>query len=475
MTARQRRFGKMHRLFAALVLALLGPALPTLAAQRSLVTDEPVFAKGKLEGASDYVAKTEPGDGRHLALSLHKLQQGMDRPYLIWAIGSSYTNMLGNGEFWQRELPKLFPKTTRVEYRKMVGNSCPWQYLRGWARHLVIPDQPDLVITYTIGDPADLEKLILELRRHTTADILVPSIHWRERDLPLWGKSENAADQDVAAVREVCRKHGVEFVENRRDWADYLSANQLPVTSLLKDAVHQSDYGAHLINSNMLAHFRVPESVSDAPTDREQVIQPERQADGSFTATFTGNRIDLAGTLSPDGGTYRVLIDDQPALETDAWLMSYVQPDPKNAKEGKGANPRDQSPHGITLGRNIVPQSWTLVMTSDQGDYQLTGSVTGADGVGNAFQPFTSTSGQILIEPDLWRRAERNRTGDRFTFEVKPAVAETVSFAGGAGTTFTVRLAQQLANRQHTLRLVPVACGPASITEWRVFRPPLDR
>jgi hypothetical protein len=471
MTAGRRRFGRMHRFLAPLVLALL--PLSTSAAERSLVTDEPVFAKGKPEGAADYVAKADPTAGRNLALSLHKLQQGLDRPFLIWAIGSSYTNMLGNGEFWQRELPKRFPKTTRVEYRKMVGNSCPWQYLRGWARHLVIPDQPDLIITYTIGDPADLEKLIVELRRHTTADILVPSIHWRERDLPLWGKSENAADQDVAAVREVCRKHNVEFVENRRDWAAYLSANQLPVTALLKDAVHQSDYGAEIINRNMLAHFRVPESFSYTPTDRERVIQPERQADGSLIASFTGNRIDLLGTTAPDGASFRVFIDDKPAREVGAWLMSYVQPNPKNAKEGKGANPRDQSPHGITLGTNLLPQTWTLVMTRDQGDYELTGSVTGADGSGNAFQPFTSRSGQIVIEPELWRRAERNRSGDRFTFEVRQACLDEVRFVGPAGEPFRVRLAQSLPNGPHRLRLVPVSSGTATVTGLQVFQPPM--
>ncbi|MGV3664167.1 MAG: hypothetical protein ACO1TE_28600 [Prosthecobacter sp.] len=468
----------MHRLFALLALA---PAFalhfspsPAKAAERSLVTDEPVFTKAKPEGAAEYVTKAAPSDGQHLALTMQKLQQGMDRPFLIWALGSSYTNMLGSGEFWQRELPKRFPKTQEVEYRKMVGNACPWQYLRGWARHLVIPDQPDLVITYTIGDPADLEKLIIELRRHTTADIIVPSIHWRERDIPLWGKSENAVDQDVAAVREVCRRHNVEFVENRRDWEAYLIANHLPVPALLKDAVHQSDYGAHIINSNILAHFRAPEKFSYDPAGRESPVQAERQADGSLSATFNGTRLDLIGTTSPAGGTYRVFIDDKPATEAGAWLMSYVQPDAKNAKEGKGANPRDQSPHGVTLGQHIVPQSWELVMISDSGDYELTGSVTGADGKGNAFKPFTSTSGQILIEPDLWRRAERNRAGDRFTFEVKHAIADEVSFADNAGGRLVRRIAQMLANGEHTLRLVPTSPGPASITSLKASRPPLN-
>lgn len=444
---------------------------------RSLVTDEPRTAKGKPEGAADYVPKVHPNDGRHLALTMRKLENGIDppRPFLIWAIGSSYTNMLGNGEAWQAEIPKRFPKAPPIEYRKMVGNSCPWQYLRGWAKHLVIPDQPDLVLIYTIGNPEDLEKLIVELRQHTTADIIVPSIHWRERDQELWSKSENAADQDVAAVREVCRKHDVEFVENRRDWGEYLEANHLPIPALLKDAVHQSDYGAQMINANILAHLRRPESFSYDPASREHRLQPQRGPDGTIKAVFTGTRIDLIARQSVTGGTYKVRIDGQPADTADAFLTSYVQPDSKNAKEGKGANPRDQSPHGITLGKNVVPQTWTIVMTSDAGDFELTGSVTGADGSGNAFKSFTSTSGQILIDPDLWRRAERNRKGDHFTFDVRRAVLPEVNLRGEPGARVVLRLAQMLPNQEHTVELIPNQTGDADIEAFEVFRPPYPK
>lgn len=447
------------------------------AAARSLITDEPRMAKGKPEGAADYVPKVRPEDGQHLALTLQKLENGIDppRPFLIWAIGSSYTNMLGNGEAWQAEIPKRFPKAPPVVYRKMVGNSCPWQYLRGWARQLVIPDQPDLVLIYTIGNPEDLEKLIVELRQHTTADIIVPSIHWRERDQELWGKSENAADQDVAAVREVCRKHDVEFIENRRDWGDYLQANHLPIPALLKDAVHQSDYGAQMINGNILAHLRRPERFSYDPASREHRIQPQQGPDGTIKAVFTGTRIDLIARPSANGRTYKIRIDGQPADKVDAFLMSYVQPDTKNAKEGKGANPRDQSPHGITLGRNVTPQSWTMVMTSDTGDFEITGSVIGADGSGNAFKPFTSTSGQILIEPDLWRRAERNRNGDRFTFEVRRAVLPEVNLKGSPGARIVLRLAQMLPNQEHTVELTPSEAGDADIEAFEAFRPPYPK
>ena len=409
---------------------------------------------------------------------MRKLENGIDpaRSLLIWAIGSSYTNMLGDGEAWTTEIPKRFPKAPPIEYRKMVGNACPWLYLRGWARHLVIPDQPDLVLIYTIGNPGDLEKLIVELRSHTTADIIVPSIHWRERDQELWGKSENAADQDVAAVREVCRKYNVEFVENRRDWGEYLKANHLPVSSLLKDAVHQSDYGAQIINANIMAHLRRPERFSYEPSSRERRIQAPRDSAGSFKATFTGTRIDLIGRKTPNGGTFEILIDGRPAEQTNSFLMSYVQPDAKNSKERIGTSPtvpRDSSPHGITLGQDVVPQNWSIVMTSDKGDYELTGSRVGADGNGNAFRPFTSNSGQILIEPELWRRAERNRKADRFTFAVRRAVLTDVSFKGTGGDCFVVRLAQVLPNGQHTLEMVPVVAGEAQFEALEIHQPPL--
>lgn len=439
---------------------------------RNLVTDEPIVAVGKPEGAADYVARVEPGYGQHLALTLEKLESGLDRPFLIWTIGSSYTNMLGNGEFWKEEIPKRFPKVREVEYRKMVGNSCPWQYLRGWARHLVVPDQPDLVITYTIGDPGDLEKLLIELRSQTTADIIVPSIHWRTGDAEEWGRSENSPQQNVATVREVCAKYGVEFVENRRDWARYLEENQLPIPSLLKDAVHQSDYGAWMINQNILAHLRRPEQFSYDPRDRERTIEVKPEADGSWRFPFTGTRIDLEGRKSPTGSSFKVLVDEG---KTKSFKMSYVLPNPKNAKVGKGSVPRDQAPHGIESGANPVPQSWTITMTSDTGDYRIEGSVTGPDGEGNAFQPFTSRSGRIGIDPYLWRRAERNRSGDTFTFEVLPAIADSLDFKGTAGEAFTIRLAEMLPPGEHVVTLIPETKGEAPIERIRVFQPPLAR
>lgn len=444
---------------------------------------QPAFSAGNDPAppgkAADYRAESRPEDGRHMALAFQKLDDEFDppRPLLIWALGSSYTARLGAGDELIELLKKKYGETKHIEYRRMVGNSVPWQYLRGWARHLVIPDQPDIVLIYTVGKSDDLERLIVELRRNTTADIVVPSIHWRERGKPNWGKTENAPDENVGEIREICEKHGVEFVENRKEWGDYIRANGLKIEDLLSDAVHQSPYGSRIVNLNIARHFNDAAEFSYLPEERERRLtedDPEFERLGSgFSVRFTGNRIDLIGWTRPDGGKLEVTIDGQPANETEAFFMTYIQPARTNFQERRSPA-RDQSPHGVELGGNVVPQTWTLTMLDDAGNFELYGSVTGKDGAGNALKPFTSQSGQILIDPAEWRRAERNRKGDRWTWNVVRAALSEVDFLGGRTEKVRITVAANLDNAEHTLELSPIGDGAIQVEAFDVFTPPLN-
>lgn len=443
------------------------------AAQPALRPSDAPAPPGK---AAPYRADSRPEDGRHMALTFKKLDEEFDppRPLLIWALGSSYTAKLGVGDELIELLKKKFGETKHIEYRRMVGNSVPWQYLRGWARHLVIPDQPDVVLIYTIGKSDDLEKLIVELRRSTTADIIVPSIHWRERGKPNWGKSENAPDENVAEMRALCEKHGVEFVENRREWGEYLRANDLKIEDLLADAVHQSDYGAHIVNLNIARHFNNAAEFSYLPEDRERRLtedDPEVERLGAgYNIRFTGNRIDLIGWTRPDGGKLEVLIDGRPASETEAFFMTYIQPASANFQERRSPA-RDQSPHGATLGQNVVPQTWTITMLDDDGNFELTGGVTGKDGRGSAFKAFASDSGQILLDPAEWRRAERNKKGDQWSWNVVRAALSEIDFLGGRTEKVRFTIAANLANEEHTIELSPIGGGAIQVEAFDVFTP----
>jgi hypothetical protein len=390
----------------------------------------------------------------------------------------------------------------KVVYKKMAGNSTSYHFCAGWVRHLVIPDQPDVVLLYNFGKTEDLENLIVELRKHTTADIVVGTLHWCVPHKRVWGKPDAPnSHQDPPAMRALRAKYGVEFVENRAEMTEYMVANKLSIESLLRDSVHETPYAAKMTVMNIARHFHRPDhgatrAIFDFgydPRTRERRVEAEGseavktegnwsrseggvlvgdQSGGSVSVEFKGNRIDLVGWRSPDGGSAEVLIDGKPADQAPVFYASYIQPDPKNAPAPPNP-PRDRAPHMLTLGADIIPQQWTLTMTSDKGDYELVGSVTGPDGAGNAKERKQSKSGQIIVEPEYWRGADTNRTGDKFTFEVYRCAVGRVDFRGEKSK-FRLTLIQNLPNGPHTLKIVAKGDGPVMVDAFDVFQPPLE-
>ena len=415
-----------------------------------------------------YDDSPRPGDGRNLALSIAKWQgHGIPgKPFVIWAIGSSWTNFQGDGYPLLRAIRERFPQAPELIYRKHAGSGTPWEYVRGWVDQFVAADDPDLILTYTNGSPEGLDALLTTIRRRTTADVIVPSLHFFE--------NSSVSDDDIERgvvdwnqVRTICRKHQVEFVENRRELAGYLRQIKAKPPDLLFDAVHQNRHGVIRIWDNIVRHIPRPDGSAGLPDSRERRIVAAlastdrkdrdkvtvsdgwtregnrlrtRQKGASIKIQFTGRRIDLLGVAVPDGGT---------AQRTDRRhrtparcvrsrpITSCPHPVP-GPLVLKGPGPGDVAPHAVALGTGIIPQSWTIVMTSDAGDYRLEGTVTGLDGTGNSTRPFLSRSGQIAIDPALWRHNRDplpggkfvygNRAGDTFGFHVeRTAVSEFAS------------------------------------------------
>ena len=301
------------------------------------------------------------------------------------------------------------------------------------------------------------------IRRLTTADVIVPSLHFFE--------NSSVSDDDIAhgvvdwdQVRAICARHHAEFVDNRRELAGYLRRLNIKPPALLVDAVHQNRHGVIRIWDNIVRHIVRPLGPVDLPDSRERripAVSPPRSGNDSLivsdswsrdgvglktqqkaariTVKFQGNRVDLIGVSVPGGGTARVLVDGRDAEAAEAFATDYILPQPGPGEPVlKGPGPGDVAPHAVALGKKIVPQSWSIVMTSDTGDFRLDGSVTGFDGVGNCTRPFQSRSGQITIDPALWRHNREvapggkvvfgNRAGDRFGFHVVRTVASEVSF-----------------------------------------------
>jgi hypothetical protein len=472
-----------------------------------------------------------PDDGRNLALSVAKWEgrSGIPgKPFVIWAIGSSWTHSQGDGYGLMYAIRQRFPHAPPIVYKRHAGSGTPWEFDMGWVRQFVAAEQPDLIFTYTPGTLEGLDALLAEIRRRTTADIIIPTIHFNRNANGWYDQGPLAADVTVSrerfdtkapptpaetdeghakveAVRAICRKHQAEFVENRRELAEYHVHSGVKPNDLVGDTVHQNLHGQMLVWESISRHIARPAQFNYDPASRERriaVAPPANTAteqvslSGEWTASggavqasaagsrlkvrFTGNRIDILGQKTSNGGSVKVFIDGQPAEQAPVFYTTFIDPDPKKLPLGGKNGAGNTAPHAVDLGTNVVPQTWTITMTSDQGDYRIEGSVTGPDGEGNASRQFHSKSGQIGIDPKLWRgvRIDKgrvicgNHSGDKFTFDVYRCAWGVLSFRAEKAAPFSEALVQNLPNREHTLEIVAAGDGPITIDGLYVFQPP---
>ncbi|MBA2113261.1 SGNH/GDSL hydrolase family protein [Bremerella alba] len=450
-------------------------------------------------GKAPYIAKPRPDDGKHMALTMKKIQQGdqLGRPLVIWALGSSYTNFLGDGSELIDMIRQRFPNAPDIVYHKHVGSATEYRFLDGWVRHLLIADPPDVVLLYAVekgkGTP---EEVIREIRACSTADILVPSIHYRKQRDYLWGKRDEPVDQNVEGIKKLVEPYGIEYVENRGEMAAWMSDNNLSPKDMTFDSVHQNKRTRNIINQNIARHFHVPNQFAYDPSERErnlsvidgkdiqlgqgflktnngQAVTASNQG-ATLEVAFKGNRIDMNARSGQDAGTAQLFLDGQPADEIDAYYATFIRPE---SDKGTPRLTGDMAPHGIFLEKNIEPQTWTITMVGEDGSggFKLVGSKTGPDGHGNAQQAFTSDSGQIRLDPLDWRDPQKTVAGHRFVFEVKRATLGEVSFAQNNTGSHRFRLVTNLTNGSHKLKLVANGDGPITIESFDIYEPPLKQ
>jgi hypothetical protein len=481
--------------------------------------------RGRLAGVAAQRLKYPPydvtpreGDGRNLALSVAKWEgrAGIPgEPFRVWAVGASWTGALSSrSAHLEAAIRERFPKAPPIEFKSRSGSGCPWNYARGWVSQFVLADSPDLILIYTHGDLPMLDAMLTDIRRHSTADIIIPSHHLmghEDKEPQRWLDWFQAGHGfSVIEQEKLCEKHGVEFVRNRHELGDYLTMLGKTPNALLADSAHQNEHGIVRTWDNIVRHVAKPREFRYAPESRERRLSVSpttktetesvelssgwRVEDGlaqtakkgeRIKVRFTGNRIDLLARSLKNGGKVRVLIDGNPADAASVFFTTPIKNQPiKFPWNIPGPGPGDVGPHAVTLGKNIVPQTWTITLTSETGDYRLEGTRTGPDGEGNSTKPFTSQSGQIVIDPLLWRYnrdgeegAYRygNRAGDKYTFEVYRSAVGEMTFAppeNRAPGSLHHPLVQNLSNSVHTLELETLG-GEVAVEGFYIFQPPV--
>lgn len=455
-----------------------------------------------------HTIRETPDDGKYLATSIAKLDGKLGipgKPFVIWTVGASWTSELNDLEPVKQTILSRFPNAPEIIFRKKTGSGSPYDYIRGWVHTGIMAAQPDLIISYTNGSPDALEKMLKDIRQHSTADIIIPSLHFFKNES---GRltPEVINNPVFDEIKNICEKYNAQFVDNRRAIAAWLATNDIEVKDLLRDEVHNNDLGRLITCENIGQQFVRNTSPAYDPYKEEENIMLvdglknkdprlivsdgwtisgnkliSKKAGNTIKIKFEGNRIDLIGHKNSNGGNTELFVDGAPAKEAPAYYISFITSAITNI-DHMGRYPRsskgnaDSGPHGVYLDKKVTPQQWTIRMTDDSGNYELEGSVTGKDGSGNNSSIFTGKSGQITIDPATWRAPNVCVKDDNWTFEVARCAVDTVKFTPAENDKeglFSLPLVQNLTNEEHTIELKTLNDNEVAIESFYVFTPQL--
>ncbi len=395
------------------------PVAPGLRAR----TDEP------LPKLAQEIPPLPPADhpevlGANLARTMSLLESGKftHRPVRIVFYGQSIES--GWPEMLIHSLRERYPGTTIVYENRAIGGWFVWRLLRS-LKHDVLRWQPDLVFFSAYQGTAEVwERLLSDLRRETTADIIIRTQHLGGRDDP--DKPDDGAE--TVTLRRLARAYGVELVELRSEWLHYVKANKLDHHDLLADGVHLNRKGQTLMALLYERHFRDSAAHSHPWADtvrRFDVMRclEERKTDeivltGGWTSNrgwaqsaspqdrlklkFVGTRVDLVLPKGQGGAT--VLVDGKKPSD---WRLFHGTRPYGRTREHYNNLPCDLMTYH--LGKNVQDETWALSFTHVTADkkharFKLSGSKTGPDGEGDTDHDFSSASGRIFIAADDWGR-----------------------------------------------------------------------
>jgi hypothetical protein len=394
----------------------------------------------------------------------------------------------------------------------------------------VYPLDPDLIIFHDMGASLpEFERMIQNVRRYTTADILMWTNTFRG-DEDVNSLPESVADTPI--IRHIAQKYDAEFVDVHEGMRAYLKARNLPPSSLtVADLGHLNPQGLDVLSGILLRHFQVNTLVPNnwmqtVRTYEAKRLPDEGASDGvvftgkpwrfaarsaigqsptsALKLKFNGNHVDcVLGTLKDlKPGTAKVLIDGKvPSTLNELWAFSI--PSMAYGSDWQPAVRR------VTHRVPLIPETWKLVATNINNDashftFKVYGSKTGYDGAGEfdgakyqygkfgdlldytgtAPYPdvFVSKSGRVVIDyRDFklsWASTYSHKTipqGFETTWDVVPLFTDTLhaDTPGEPGQTRLITLAKGLSNGPHTLEIIPNGDGAISIETILVHEPPL--
>ncbi len=475
-------------------------------------TSQEKAAPGLLSDVSP--AKDEALFGARIQRTMTLLETSNEdrrNPVKILFYGQSITAQRW-GEIVINSLRKRFPHAEIISENRAIGGYEAPRLIRT-AVHDLYPCYPDLLIFHVYGGTAtgELERIISNVRRYTTSEIMVYNHHvaqFEEVNSDAFIKRTVKQDNDSEFMNYLAQKYNCELVDVRNEWKAYLKEHDYEPRTLLSDGVHLNDMGLQLIATLVERHFRFISVYPAGWSGTIRTYEAKRAADegatdeiictgtvweahgasaigispeSSLKLRFKGNRVDVVPGYveGQTGGTAKILIDGKPPSSNPR--LYYI------TRPSKALGCWMPAINRISHISPLIEEDWTLRITEISDDaadftFDVFGSKTGFDGTGNNKAAFTSNSGRVVIEPRdfmiTWVQGyfkTKCPQGFEVTWSVKPLFVDRYESPAleDAARIVVIPVAQGLENTSHTLEIIPNGDGAVPIREIRVHRPPL--
>jgi hypothetical protein len=254
---------------------------------------------------------------------------------------------------------------------------------------------PDLIMLHDYGGDPDYAELVQNLMSQTHAELLMQSDHYN--DWPSADENKNRGirwhNGHVGFLKDLAVKHGFGMIDVRYHWYRYLVENNLKPRQLTSDDIHPNERGDKLLAEIILRAFDAKSTGDPRRRVITRIIQPSEWKSGRLKLDIKGYRVEVSGPLSAD-----VLIDGTPPSK-HAELYWHTRPDnaykmwfPILLRIDPGSKPVAQ-----TYKAKIVSSA-----TSRDFSVEVSGSVSGPEGVIKSKDLFESRSGGFVIKPEYW-------------------------------------------------------------------------
>ena len=381
------------------------------------------------------------------------------------------------------ELARRFPHAEIEFHNRSIGGFIS-SMLRRTLEHDVIPLYPDLIMLHDYGREDDYEDLIRQIRTRTTAEIIV------QTDPLTPGQKVSWHNDHAVWMKGLAQRWGLELVDIRGAWIDYLADKNLSLEKLLMaDKGHLNDQGNFVWAECTLQHFVVTPAAGP-PTPAGEVVDLQvgsavKWVKNALRTTFIGNRVDLVSLPGARGGVATVRIDGQAPSQ---WPQLYTFTRP-NADANQDWPWETGGIIRVDHQTPLLLEDWTVLFTSVDAtgkifSFDLSGSVTGLDGSGDTARAFVSHSKRVVFSPDDWflervqgrKATQRIGPGYKIVFSVKGHFSDTFIEPGcvDPARSCTTTIVQGLPGGKHTIELMSTGTTQPQLLAVRIYRPMSD-